>query len=110
MCTLPKDEVERLRVVFEDPGLQRLDEDVSFAPERWGVDLVKAYRRKIQTLRAATDERDLYAMRSLHLGQLKGDRAGTLSIRLNDQSGLIVKFRTDNDGRKVIVVEMVDCH
>ncbi|MGO1698947.1 type II toxin-antitoxin system RelE/ParE family toxin [Micrococcaceae sp. AOP34-BR2-30] len=99
-----------MRVVFEDDGLRRLAEDATYAPRRWGSDIIKAYRKKIQVLRSATDERDLYAMRSLRLEKLKGDRAGTSSIRLNDQFRLIIKFQTDDEGRMVIVIEMVDYH
>ncbi|NLI84499.1 MAG: plasmid maintenance system killer protein [Propionibacterium sp.] len=102
--------MDRLRIVFEDDDLRRLAEDASYAPRRWGADIIKAYRKKIQVLRAATDERDLYALRSLHLEQLKGNRAGSSSIRLNDQFRLVIKFRTDDDGRVVIVIEMVDYH
>ncbi len=99
-----------MRVVFEDDDLRRLAEDASYAPRRWGADVIKAYRKKIQVLRAATDERDLYAMRSLRLERLKGNRAGTSSIRLNRQFRLIIKFETDGEGRTVIVIEMVDYH
>ena len=99
-----------MRIVFEDDDLRRLAEDVSYAPRRWGADIIRAYRKKIQVLRAANDERDLYAMRSLRLEQLKGNRAGTSSIRLNDQFRLIITFDTDDEGRVVIVIEMVDYH
>ncbi len=99
-----------MHVVFEDDDLRRLAEDASFAPKRWGADIIKAYRKKIQVLRAATDERDLHAMRSLRLEQLKGNRAGTSSIRLNDQFRLIIRFKTNDEGRMVIVIEMVDYH
>lgn len=99
-----------MRVVFKNDDLRRLAEDASYAPRRWGVDIIKAYRKKIQVLLAATDERDLYAMRSLRLERLKGNRAGTSSIRLNDQFRLIIKFETDDEGRIVIVIEMVDYH
>lgn len=102
--------MEPLRVIFEDDGLRRLADDASYSPRRWGADIIKAYRKKIQILRAATDERDLYALRSLRLEKLKGDRAGTSSIRLNNQFRLIIKFETDETGRMVIVIEMVDYH
>lgn len=81
-----------------------------YIPKRWGSDIIKAYRKKIQILKGAVDERDLRAMRSLHLEQLKGDRAGSSSIRLNKQFRLILKFTTNSDGRVVIVIEMVDYH
>lgn len=102
--------MDLLRIVFEDDDLRRVAEDASYAPKRWGADIVKAYRKRIQVLRSAVDERDLYALRSLRLEQLSGDRAGTSSIRLNKQLRLIIKFRTDDDGRVVIVIELVDYH
>lgn len=104
------DEVDLVRILFEDDELRRLAEDASYAPKQWGSDIVKAYRKKIQILRSVMDERDLRALRSLHLEQLKGNRAGTSSIRLNKQFRLILKFATDDEGRVVIVIEMVDYH
>lgn len=99
-----------MRILFEDDELRRMAEDASYTPKRWGSNIVKAYRKKIQILAHAVDERDLRALRSLHLEQLKGDRAGTFSIRLNKQFRLILKFATDSDGRVVIIIEMVDYH
>lgn len=99
-----------MRILFEDDELRRVAQDASYTPKRWGSDIVKAYRKKIQILASAVDERDLRALRSLHLEQLKGDRVGTSSIRLNKQFRLILKFATDSDGRMVIVIEMVDYH
>ena len=49
-------------------------------------------------------------MRSLNLEKLKGDRTGQYSIRLNDQFRLILTFRTEDDGRVVVVLELVDYH
>ena len=66
-----------MRIVFEDDDLRRLAEDPSYTQRRWGPDLVKAYRKKIQVLLAAIDERDLRALRPLHLERLSGRRAGT---------------------------------
>lgn len=102
--------MDLVRILFEDDELRRMAEDASYAPKRWGSNIVKAYRKKIQILAHAVDERDLRALRSLHLEQLKGDRAGTFSIRLNKQFRLILKFATDSDGRVVIIIEMVDYH
>ncbi|BAU97289.1 plasmid maintenance system killer protein [Corynebacterium suranareeae] len=99
-----------MRVLFENEELQRAAEDPSYKPKRWSSDILKAYRRKIQFLRSAADERDLRALRSLNLEQLKGDRFGTSSIRLNKQYRLILKFLTEEDGRVVVVIELVDYH
>ncbi len=99
-----------MRILYKNDELRKAAEDASYTPKRWGPDIVKAYHKKIQILTAAADERDLRAMRSLRLEQLKGDRAGTSSIRLNKQFRLILKFATDSDGRLVIVIELVDYH
>ena len=49
-------------------------------------------------------------MKSLHLEQLRGDRLGTSSIRLNKQYRLVIRFETSEDGRIAVVIEMVDYH
>lgn len=75
-----------------------------------GPEIEKAFRRKIQLLLAAEDERDLRALKSLRLEQLKGKRQGTYSIRVNKQFRLVLRFENDEDGRLIIVLEMVDFH
>lgn len=104
--------MERIRVIIEydDDELRRLAEDLDFQPRRWGRDVVVAYRKKVQILMDAKDERDLRAMRSLNLEKLKGKRTGQSSVRLNDQFRLILTFRTGDDGRIVVVLELVDYH
>lgn len=62
------------------------------------------------TLGAATDERDLYALKSLHFEALKGDRAGQHSVRLNKQFRLILHLEKDGRGNVLIVVEIDDYH
>ena len=99
-----------MKIEYDDEELRRLAEEADFRPRQWGRDLVVAYRKKIQVLDSAKDERDLRAMRSLNLEKLKGDRTGQYSIRLNDQFRLILTFRTEDDGRVVVVLELVDYH
>ncbi|GAB3464225.1 type II toxin-antitoxin system RelE/ParE family toxin [Actinophytocola sediminis] len=98
-----------MRVEYGDEELRRLTEDADFAPRRWGRDVVKAYRKTIQLILAAQDERDLYALRGLRLEKLRGDRAGQHSMRLNDQFRLIATFKTDGD-RIAVIIELVDYH
>jgi len=99
-----------VRIEYKDDDLRRLAEDPEFRPRQWGRDVVVAYRKKIQILGSATDERDLLALRSLRLERLSGNREGTSSIRLNDQFRLILTFHTGDDGRVVVVLELVDYH
>ena len=53
------------------------------------------FRKRMWFLRQSADERDLYAMKSLHFEKLQGDRRHQRSIRLNDQYRLILAFETD---------------
>lgn len=99
-----------MRIIFEDDALCRLAEDPNFNPRKWGRDVIRAYRKKIQLIDAAQDERDLRAIRSLRLEKLGGNREGTSSIRLNDQYRLILYFTTDGSGRVAVVLELVDYH
>lgn len=99
-----------MKIEYDDEDLRRLAEEADFRPKQWGRDVVVAYRKKVQLIDAAEDERDLYATRSLNLEKLKGDRSGHYSIRLNDQFRLILTFRTDDDGRVAVVIELVDYH
>lgn len=101
---------EFVEIRYEDKELRRLAEDAAFRPKRWGAEIVRAYRRKIQILASASDERELRALRSLHLEQLQGDRAGSSSIRLNEKYRLVLRFETGDNGRIAVVIEMVDYH
>ncbi|RJQ87446.1 type II toxin-antitoxin system RelE/ParE family toxin [Amycolatopsis panacis] len=98
-----------MRVEYSDENLRRLAEDAAFAPKGWGRDVVKAYRKTVQRIVAAKDERDLYALRGLRLELLRRDRAGQHSMRLNDQYRLIVTFKTNGD-RIAVIIEVVDYH
>ena len=95
---------------FEDDDLRRLYVELDFRLPSMGPDLTKQYRRKMALIANAPDERDLRAMRSLHLEKLEGDRKGQHSIRLNDQYRLIFRLRTGDDGRVAVVIELVDYH
>ncbi len=98
-----------MRVTYRHGDLERLEREKAFTAG-FGSDVVKAFRKKIGFLRQAMDERDIYAMKSLHFEKLKGDREGQRSIRLNDQYRLILEIETDTEGKLVVVVEIADYH
>lgn len=99
-----------MNIDFEDDELQRLYEDPDFRVARLHPDLIKAYRRKMQLIVGAECELDLRAMKSLHLEKLKGDRKGQHSIKLNDQWRLIFRIEARDDGKVVLIIEIVDYH
>lgn len=97
-----------MRIQFEDDELERLAYDATCRTRRWAADVTTAYRRVIQQLDAAVDDRDLYAQKSLHFEQLQGDRANTSSLRINLKYRLIVRLITDDIGRMAIVIDALD--
>jgi toxin HigB-1 len=96
-------------IEYDDESLELLasnpDYDAGF-----GRDVVKAFRKRIQVIRAAPDERDFRALKSLHFEKLQGQREGQYSMRLNDQWRLILKFVTRERGKTVVVIAIDDYH
>jgi toxin HigB-1 len=76
----------------------------------YGKDIVKAYRKRIQIIIAAKDERDLYAIKSNHFEKLKGNRAHERSLRLNEKMRLIVEVKQGTPKNKVLVKGIEDYH
>jgi proteic killer suppression protein len=99
-----------MRVEFDDDDLRRLFTDPEFRISSVGADLTKAYRRKVNLIVNANDERDLRALRSLHFEKLAGSREDQYSIRLNDQWRLILRIERDDSERWIVVVEIIDYH
>jgi proteic killer suppression protein len=99
-----------MHIDFEDDELRRLYEDPDFRVARFHPGLIKAYRRKMQVIVGAESELDLRAMKSLHFQKLQGDRKGQQSIKLNDQWRLIFRVETREDGKVVLIIEIVDYH
>lgn len=99
-----------MEIIFGTEDLDRLEVDGSFTA---GFDqaLVKAYRKKINIIRQAVDERDFYAIRSLHFEKLKGKRNHQHSMRLNNKYRLIVELVERKSKIKAVrIVEITDYH
>ncbi|MGF7191904.1 proteic killer suppression protein [Robbsia andropogonis] len=98
-----------MEVEFEDDDLDRLETDGSFTAG-FAAEIVRAYRKRLQQIRASRDERDLYASKGMNFEKLKGDRAGQYSLRLNLQWRLIVKLKKNGLYAVVAIVQIVDYH
>jgi proteic killer suppression protein len=96
-------------VTFKDQSLDRLETDAAYSAG-FGNTVVKAYRKAMQHVRAATDERTFYARRSFRFEKLQGGREGQHSMRLNDQWRLIIELRAEGAKKVVHVVEIADYH
>jgi proteic killer suppression protein len=97
-----------MRVRFAPGPLEQLETDPRFSGG-FSADIVRMYRKRMNLIRQAADERDLYAMRSLHFEKLHG-RGPDRSIRLNDQWRLILRLEGDGSAKTVVIVAIEDYH
>lgn len=98
-----------MQVEFKNSDLDRLETDARFTAG-FGPDVVKAFRRRMQAIRAAVDERDLAAVRGNNFEKLKGNRSHQYSMRLNDQWRLILEIRKSTPKNIVVVIDIEDYH
>lgn len=98
-----------MEVEFQDSELERLASDFTYMGKRSAA-VVKKFRNRINRIRQATNRMDLYALKSLRLEKLKGQRQHQHSMRLNDQYRLIVEFRREEEKEIVNIIEIGDYH
>lgn len=91
-----------------DKKLERLETDQEYTA---GFDskLVRSYRKLMQLIRAAVDERAFYVLKSLRYKKLQGDRKHQRSMRLNRQYRLVLELE-EIKGKTVVVVSIEDYH
>jgi toxin HigB-1 len=98
-----------MNVEFDDPDLDRLETDAGFTGG-YGQEIVRGFRKVLQAIRAAQDERDLYALRGLRFEKLKGSRDHEHSLRINKQWRLIVELRGAGQQKRMGVKSIEDYH
>jgi proteic killer suppression protein len=98
-----------MKVRFASGPLERLETDPGYAAG-YSAEVVRLYRKRMNFVRQAIDERDLYAMKSLHFEKLKGARSEDRSIRLNNQWRLILRFEGQGSDKTVVIVSIEDYH
>lgn len=94
---------------FDSDDLDRVETDASFTAGL-GPEIVRGFRKVMQAIRAAQDERDLYGSRGLRFEQLKGKRTHQHSLRINKQWRLIVELRGTGTQKRVAVIGIEDYH
>ncbi len=94
---------------FRDADLEKVETDAAH-DGGLGEAIAKAFRKRMQQIRAAPDERDFYALRSLRFEKLEGKRSHQHSMRLNDQWRLILEFEGEGKSKKIVIVGIEDYH
>ena len=101
--------VNTMNVEFEDDDLDRLEFDPTFdAGHAPGV--VRAFRKCMNMIRNAPDERIFRLSKGLHYEKLRGNREGQHSMRLNSQFRLIIRLEGAMDQKVVVVLAIEDYH
>jgi len=100
-----------LRFIFASKKLEQLYTD-RIGATRYPPGVVDAFFDKMAVIRAARDENDLRALKSLHFEKLLGERGlrGERSLRLNRQFRLILRLETDEQGKLVCIISIEDYH
>lgn len=96
-------------IEFADPDLAAI-ETAEAGRTGLPVPVIRAARRKLTVLRAATDDRVLRNWKSLHYEKLKGDRAGQRSIRVNEKYRIVFKLDSDTEPQKATILAIEDYH
>lgn len=100
-----------MEVIFADDDLDRLEIELDFTMKNMPQGIVKAYRKRMQFIRAAPDEREFYKLKSLRFEKLEGKRKYQHSMRLNDQYRLVVELVERNPQKKVVkIIGIEDYH
>jgi len=95
-------------VDFKDENLRQVEID-PHADCGHGYGVTKVFRKRMQSIRAAVDERDFYALKSLHFEKLE-NRGNERSMRLNDQWRLIVEIVGEAPKKTVWIIGIEDYH
>ena len=96
-----------MKLRFRTEALRQLEEADS---QEFSEAVTERYRSRINLIRSAPDERDFYALKSLHYEKLSGDRAHQRSMRLNQQWRLILEFEGEGADKTVVIIAIEDYH
>lgn len=96
-----------MRFRFRSDRLQQLYKTEADS-RRYPPEVVDGFFEAMTVIKAATDERDLYALKGFHFEKLKGERgkAGDRSLRLNKQWRLIVRVERDTQGKWILILDI----
>lgn len=96
-----------MEIRFRDARLAALE--VPPGDGGFPVGVARAYRQRLNLIRAAEDERVFYGMKSLHYEKLKGNRQHQRSMRLNLMWRLILEIEAqEGTGAPVVVIVAIE--
>ncbi len=101
--------VLNMNVIYLNKKLKKIESDEAIQL-KIPLNVLKAVRKKLVVLRAATDERTLRNWKSLHYEKLKGDRKNQRSIKLNEQWRLVFTLDNNTHPPSIAIIDIEDYH
>jgi len=98
-----------VEVQYDDIELKKLANGAKHS-SKLAPAIVKAFRKRMQLILAAVDERDFYALKSLHYEKLQGERSHQRSMRLNKKMRLILEIEDSQPKNIIHVISIEDYH
>ena len=98
-----------MEIRFKDQKLDHLETDGTY-DAGYAREIVRAYRKCVQIIRQAPDERVFYNLKSLRFEKLQGDRSHQHSMRLNKQWRLVIEFEGVAPNKLVAIISIEDYH
>ncbi len=95
---------------FKDESLEKLQYEDVKRDRAYPRGIAQRFRKRLQAIRGATGEHDLYALKGNGFEKLQGKREHQHSMRLNDQWRLILEIQEGNPKKIVWVVGIEDYH
>jgi proteic killer suppression protein len=95
---------------FKDESLEELQGEDAPRDKAYPPGIGKAFRKRLQFIRGAASERDLYAIRANRFEKLQGKREHQYSMRLNDQWRLILEIEGEDPRKIVWIISIEDYH
>ena len=75
---------------------------------RYQPQIIKSYRRRIETLEAVESPEKLYQFNALHFEALIGDKRGLFSIKVNNQYRIEFTLNTESEEPSVVICNIVE--
>lgn len=75
---------------------------------RYQPDIVRRYQKTINFLKASSSIEELWKVRSLNYENLKGDKAGRSSVRVNDQYRVEFTVTLNNDHPILTICHIIE--
>lgn len=95
-------------IEFSSDELDKAETDARFRPP-FAAGVLKAYRKQLNSLHSATDERDLRANKGLNFEKHRS-LPGHHTVRLNDQYRVLVRLEGEAPHKTLVIVAITDHH